>query len=91
MGQLRRNPLVKMAHEPDGTLILIERSPLFRLAAPHSYIWLTIDGARARSEGVAIARRLADIGGHESAGLDKTYAACLAEWSSAELLVPAEA
>lgn len=86
-GQPRRNPLIKMAYEPDGTLILIERSPLFRLAAPHSYIWLTIDGQRPPEEGVEVARRMARLAGHEVAGLESVYASCIAEWSSADLLV----
>jgi hypothetical protein len=85
--QPRRNPLVKMACEPDGTLVLIERSPLFRLAAPHSYIWLTIDGTRPPAEGAEVARKLASLAGHETAGLASVYASCIAEWSSANLLI----
>ena len=87
VGQPRRNPLIKMAHEPDGTLILIERSPLFRLSAPYSLIWLTIDGARRQGEAARVATEMARATGRESAGLEKTYASCLAEWSSAGLLV----
>src|SRR5258706_1112001 len=86
-GQPRRNPLIKMAYESDGTLILIERSPLFRLAAPHSYIWLTIDGQRPPEKGVEVARQLAHLAGHEAAGLESMYASSIAEWSSADLLV----
>jgi predicted nucleotidyltransferase len=86
-GHPRRNPLVKMAYEPDGTLVLIERAPLFRLAAPHSYMWLTIDGQRSPAEGAGIARELARVAGHEPAGLESIYASCIAEWSSANLLV----
>jgi predicted nucleotidyltransferase len=86
-GQPRRNPLIKMACEADGTLILIERSPLFRLAAPHSYIWLTIDGQSPPEEGIELARRMARTAGHEVAGLESMYASCIAEWSSADLLV----
>jgi hypothetical protein len=86
-GQPRRNPLIKMAYEPDGTLILIERSPLFRLAAPHSYIWLTIDGQRPPAEGAGLARELARLAGHDTPALEGVYASCTAEWSSANLLV----
>jgi hypothetical protein len=86
-GQATRNPLIKMAYEPDGTLILIERVPRFRLAAPHSYIWLTIDGERPPAEGVEIARKLARLAGHDTPALERVYASCFAEWSSADLLV----
>ncbi len=86
-GRPRRNPLIKMAYESDGTLILIERSPLFRLVAPHSYVWLTIDGQRSPEEGVELARQAARLAGHAVTGLESVYASCIAEWSSAGLLV----
>jgi hypothetical protein len=86
-GHLRRNPLIKMAYEPDGTLILVERTPLFRLAAPHSYIWLTIDGTRTPAAGVEVAGKLARLAGHDTPGLETMYASCIEEWSSADLLV----
>src|SRR5262249_34680132 len=60
---LRRNPLVKMARQPDGTLVLVERQPLFRLRAPHSLVWLSVDGFGG--ERVETVEALVRAGGHD--------------------------